>query len=97
MNLEQGVLMTKNLKKIQLKKIVSFFDQKMAIYLSLGLPKGRPRLQATGEDFSPRKRAYTKNEIQYFFYIFVCHVFPSGARSGSRDPTESTTTTLLFC
>jgi hypothetical protein len=42
------VLMTK-IEKIQLKKII-FFDKKIEIYLSLGLPKD---VKATGEAFTP--------------------------------------------
>jgi hypothetical protein len=36
------VLMTNNRKNLQLENIFNFYDQKIAIYLSLGLNKGRP-------------------------------------------------------
>jgi hypothetical protein len=52
--------MTKNTAENSLN---FFFSSKIAIYLSLGLHKGRP--QATREAFSPQKRhpAPRRNEI----------------------------------
>jgi hypothetical protein len=43
MKLGPRILMTKNLKKIEAKKNLIVLNSKIAIYLSLGLPKGHPK------------------------------------------------------
>jgi hypothetical protein len=50
------------------KKKSIFFDQKLQIYLSIGLHKG---LQATEEAFGPHKRtnSISKHEISHFSYF----------------------------
>ncbi len=78
--------MTKNGKKIQLKKKLNFFGSKTTIYLSLGLHKERPRYR--------RSLQLSKEAIQHFktwtlkkFSTFVGLFCPPG--SGSTDPIES--------
>jgi hypothetical protein len=50
--------MTKNLKKLKLKKNLNFYDKKIAIYLSLGLYKRRPSYR--------RRHQPSKENIQQF-------------------------------
>jgi hypothetical protein len=73
-----GVLMTKNArKKIQLKILLSFCDQKLQLLLKASIND----VQATEEAFSSQKRTSrtTKNENYYLFFYFCPPV------SGSRD------------
>ncbi len=68
----------------------TFFLSKIAIFLSLGLHKGRPSYR---RNLQPSKEniyvALQKLKFINFFSIFVGHFCPPGSRSGSRDPTES--------
>jgi hypothetical protein len=52
------VSITKNWKNLQLKLFIYFFDRKIAIDLSLGLPKGRPS--------DRRSLQPSKENIQHF-------------------------------
>jgi hypothetical protein len=61
------VLMTKNFEKIQLQKRVFFDDKKIAIYLSLGLRKGRP---AYWRNLLKREHPALKKSF-FFFCIFA--------------------------
>ncbi len=72
----------KNENNLQLKKII-IFDSKVAIYLSLGLHKGRPSYR--------RSLQPSKENIQHFktwnfltFSLFMWVIFPSFGPPGSR-------------
>jgi hypothetical protein len=72
---------------LKLKKIYSwkfnfyFRDQKIAIYLSLGLHKGGPSytrsLQTSKENIQ-----YLKTRKFWTFYLFVCNFHSPGSGSG---------------
>ncbi len=87
------VSMTKNLKKITAGKKFNIFWSKIAIYLSLGLHKGRPSYR--------RSLHPSKGNIKHFktwnfliFSIFVGHICPPGSGYGSNDMIESGSETL---
>ncbi len=80
------VSITKNWKNLQLKLFIYFFDRKIAIDLSLGLPKGRPS--------DRRSLQPSKENIQHFktwkfltFSVFVGNFCPPG--SGSRSSNSN--------
>ncbi len=80
----QGFDDQKLIKIYRWKKINYYFVlSKIAIYLSLGLHKGRPSYRRSRQ--SSKKNIHHLKKHWYFliFYIFVCHFCPSGSGSGS--------------
>jgi hypothetical protein len=82
------VLETKNSKKIIAEKYFLCFFTKIAIYLSLGLHKGRPSYRKNLQPSKENIQHFTTLNFFTFFY-FLGHFFPPGSGSGSTDLTES--------
>ncbi len=75
-------------KKIYGQKFLSyFFWSKIAIYLSLGLHKGRPCYRRSIQSFKREHPTLQNMKFLDFFPIFVGNFFPPG--SGSTDLIES--------
>jgi hypothetical protein len=65
------VLMTKNLKKFKAENFfIIFFGSKIAIYLSLGLYKGRPSYRRSLQP-SKRTSSNSKHEISLPYFLWV--------------------------
>ncbi len=77
------VLMTKNLKKLQLEKKLNFFWSKTIIFLSLGLHKERPSYRRSLQ-LSKEAIQTSKHELKIFFSTFVGHFWHPGSGSGIR-------------
>ncbi len=60
-----------------------FFGSRIAIYLSIGLPKGRP---TKGKAFNPLKRTSRHFKTWKFFSIFVCHFCNPVIENADPDP-----------
>jgi hypothetical protein len=72
-------------KKYSRKFFLFFFLSKIAIYLSLGLHKGRPSYSRRSLPPSKEKHsALQKNKCIHFLYFFVGHFCPPGTGSGLR-------------
>ncbi len=79
----QGFDDQKLIKNLQMKKCIIIFLSKIAIYLSLGLHKGRPSYRKILQPSKKNIHHFKKHDISNFFYIFVCNFCPSGSGSGS--------------
>ncbi len=67
------VLMKKNWKKIQLEKKIIFFDQKIAIYQSLGLLRVRPSYRRI---LSPALQNMKCISFFVFLWVIFAFLFP---------------------
>ncbi len=97
------IFMTKNQKKctVLLEKLFyNFFIINNIFYLFLGQAFIKD-VQATGESFSPQKRATStskKKNIKFcFFQILVGHFCPPGSGSGSESATLIKTVKRYKC
>ncbi len=75
------------LEKIYSRKKIFFLISKIAIYLSLGLHKGRPSYRRS---LHPQKRtsSTSKHEISSLFPTFVGHFCPPRSGSGSNTDAD---------
>ncbi len=71
--------MTKNWKKLLLKKKINFFGSKTTIYLSLGLHKGRPSYRRSLQP-SKENIQYLKTWKFWTFFYFCESFLPSWIR-----------------
>ncbi len=82
--------MTKNWTNLQLKKKLNIFFNRIAIYLSLGLHKGRPIYRRSIQPLKENSQhCKTRNLKKNFYSIFVGHFCPPGSGYGSIDLIES--------
>ncbi len=88
------VLMTKNWKKLTAEKTI-FFWSKIAICLSLGLPKRTYKLHEKPSAFKKERPALQNMKFQFFFSIFVGNFCPPGYGS-SRTKSMRIRITGIF-